>query len=125
MGYDSNYFEASRREMHAFLPEQFSTALEIGCGDGGFWRGYKTDAEVWGIEPDPRAAETSRESMKTVFNDLYDRAEAELPDGYFDLVLCNDVIEHMVDHDRFFEQIKKKLSPNGVLVVSLPNVRYY
>ncbi len=54
----------------------------------------------------------------------YDDAYKQLPDGFFDVVICNDVIEHMPDHDVFLQSIKSKLSDRGVLVCSIPNVRY-
>jgi len=47
-----------------------------------------------------------------------------LPAHYFDLVICNDVIEHMPDHDAFLEDIKQKMAPGAHLVGSVPNVRY-
>lgn len=56
---------------------------------------------------------------------MYDDVEAELPEQYFDLIVCNDVIEHMPDHDAFLEQIKRKLAPGGRLLISIPNVRYF
>ena len=43
----------------------------------------------------------------------------------FDVVVCNDVIEHMADHDKFLRDIKGKLAFNGCLVGSVPNVRYF
>jgi 2-polyprenyl-3-methyl-5-hydroxy-6-metoxy-1,4-benzoquinol methylase len=48
-----------------------------------------------------------------------------LPENYFDLVICNDVIEHMPDHDAFFDSIGGKLRDGGYLVASIPNMRYY
>jgi len=47
-----------------------------------------------------------------------------LPDNYFDLVICNDVIEHMLDERVFFESIKSKIANDASIVGSLPNVRF-
>ncbi len=55
----------------------------------------------------------------------YDTVSDQCPENHFDLVVCNDVIEHMSDHDKFLEDIKKKLKPGGVMVGSVPNVRYF
>lgn len=52
--------------------------------------------------------------------EMYDK----IPDDYFDLVICNDVIEHMIDTDIFFQTIKKKLKKDAYLIASIPNVRY-
>ena len=40
-------------------------------------------------------------------------------------MVCNDVIEHMADHDRFLRQIRGHIAPGGVLIGSVPNMRHY
>ncbi|MFM9909932.1 MAG: methyltransferase domain-containing protein, partial [Chitinophagaceae bacterium] len=55
---------------------------------------------------------------------LYDDIADQCPDNYFDLVICNDVIEHMPDHDSFLEKIKVKMTGNAYIFGSIPNVRY-
>lgn len=59
-----------------------------------------------------------------MLNGTYDDVSGDLPDNYFDLIVCNDVIEHMIDHDDFFEKIKQKMAPNATILMSIPNVRY-
>ena len=56
---------------------------------------------------------------------FYDDIESQCPDCYFDLIICNDVIEHMIDHEKFLIDIKKKMKPDAVIVGSIPNIRYY
>lgn len=46
-----------------------------------------------------------------------------MPDGYFDLVVCNDVLEHMADPQKALATIRAKMAADGRLVGSLPNVR--
>jgi SAM-dependent methyltransferase len=55
---------------------------------------------------------------------FYDEVKHQLPDHAFDLVICNDVIEHLADPDQFLEAIKSKMSPGAYLVGSIPNVRH-
>jgi len=62
--------------------------------------------------------------MDKVLIGPYEDVFNEIPDNYFDLVVCNDVIEHMVDHDEFFQSIKNKIKAKGVLIASIPNVRF-
>lgn len=49
----------------------------------------------------------------------------DLPDNYFDAVVCNDVLEHLLDPYTVLEKIKSKLTKDGVVVSSLPNIRYH
>jgi SAM-dependent methyltransferase len=41
----------------------------------------------------------------------------------FDLVLCLDVLEHMVDPWRFVSKLFRLMSPGATIVFSIPNVR--
>ena len=104
------YFGWAREEMRPFLPARCGKVLEIGCGAGAFLGGIQTPAETWGIEPDAGAAEIARSRLDRVINGTFEDALAELPLRYFDTVICNDVIEHMADHDRFFDTIKNHIA---------------
>ncbi len=48
-----------------------------------------------------------------------------LPDGYFDVIFFNGVLEHIIDPRSLLEEISSKLSPDGVVVMSTPNVRHH
>lgn len=119
------YFIESRKEILPFLPTEYSKVLEIGCGEGIFSTNLIGAIEVWGIEPDENSAAIASKKIFKVFNATYEKCFNELPENYFNLVICNDVIEHMPDYNFFFQSIKKKMTANGCLVGSIPNVRYF
>lgn len=110
--------------MLPFVPDSRARVLEIGCSEGRFSGSLDGVQERWGIEPSP-AAELARTRLDRVFQATFEQAEPNLPQDYFDLVICNDVIEHMPDHGRFLRNIKNHIAPGGMLIGSLPNVRYY
>lgn len=124
MSTSSPYYRGSRAEVAKFLPEQYVKVLEVGCGEGGFHNNLLQDSEHWGIEPVHAACCIARGKLHRVIEASYLEAFGQLPDKYFDLVICNDVIEHMVDHDEFFRTIKQKVKERACLVGSIPNVRY-
>jgi 2-polyprenyl-3-methyl-5-hydroxy-6-metoxy-1,4-benzoquinol methylase len=119
------YFGWTRNEMRPLLPTRCGRVLEIGCGEGWFSGGIEHAAETWGIEPHAGSANAAESLLDKVINAPFDAAVGELPPHHFDTVICNDVIEHMPDHDWFLETIKTYMSPSGVLIGSIPNVRYY
>lgn len=120
-----DYYQHTRPEVAAFLPQEQGRVLEIGCGEGSFGVHLKEATEYWGIEPVAEIAERARENVQTkVLTGIYDDVAGELPDDYFDTVVCNDVIEHMTDHDHFLDDIRTKMKPGGKLVGSIPNIRY-
>lgn len=124
MSNNREYYQANRGIMRSFLPEKYEKVLEVGCGAGGFSDHLKKPCEVWGIEPNSDAAMIARSKMDRILVGTYDAVADQLPDGYFDLVVCNDVIEHMPDHDRFLEIIKVKMRDGGYIVGSVPNIRH-
>jgi 2-polyprenyl-3-methyl-5-hydroxy-6-metoxy-1,4-benzoquinol methylase len=112
--------------MLAFVPEDSRRILEVGCGEGMFSAGLKNklQAEVWGLERDPDAAEKAKSRMDKVLNGDVNLLIDRLPDGHFDCIVCNDVLEHLVDPCEVLARLKRKLSGKGVIVASIPNVRH-
>ncbi len=82
-------------------------------------------AETWGVEPEPTAARIAMNRLDKVFINTFDEIAPELPASYFDLVICNDVIEHMIDHDAFLRNVKSHMASGSCLAGSVPNVRFY
>lgn len=121
----STYYVGVRNEMLPFLPERRQRILEIGCGYGTFSEGVDGCVEYWGVEPDKGAAAIAGKKLGKVFVGTYEEVAKQLPDNYFDLIVCNDVIEHMPDHEEFLKDIQNKISDGGALIASIPNVRYY
>jgi 2-polyprenyl-3-methyl-5-hydroxy-6-metoxy-1,4-benzoquinol methylase len=121
------YYRTPRSEMLAYMPESARTVLEVGCAEGSFGRSLKERgaAEVWGIEIVESAAEQARAVLDRVLVGDAGRIVGDLPDAHFDLVVCNDVLEHMLDPFTFLADVRSKIAPGGVLVSSIPNMRYY
>ena len=46
-------------------------------------------------------------------------------DNYFDLILLPDVLEHLIEPKTALKKIYKTLKTNGVVLVSMPNIRHY
>ena len=49
----------------------------------------------------------------------------QLPDNYFDTVICNDVLEHLYDPYTILSKLKMKMKPEGKVISSIPNIRYF
>ena len=118
-----SYYNNLRPEMATFIQGAPHSILEIGCGAGRFRDNFKDDIEYWGIEPCTSAATLASASLTHVLNGTYDEVASKIPDHHFDLIVCNDVIEHMPDPKRFLQDIRKKIVKDGAMIVSVPNVR--
>lgn len=124
---EQNYFTEPRPEMIQFVPEDATTILDVGCGEGFF--GYelrkRISAEIWGVELDGAAAESARKRLDKVLIGDISTVIDRLPDNYFDCVIFNDILEHLVDPFTILVEIRKKLASAGLVVSSIPNVRYF
>jgi 2-polyprenyl-3-methyl-5-hydroxy-6-metoxy-1,4-benzoquinol methylase len=121
------YYAQSRPEMVDFIPKGAKRILDVGCSEGKFALQLKETlgAEVWGIELSTSAAESAQRRLDRVLvGDIMEQL-GQLPDQHFDCVIFNDVIEHLVDPYQVLLAIKQKLSSRGVIVTSIPNVRYF
>jgi SAM-dependent methyltransferase len=123
---DESYYVLSRPELRQFLPRSISnmSILEIGCGAGNFIYNIPNCKEYWGIEPNKSMALQAKKKLNFVLVGSFMDVESQIPSKHFDLIVCNDVIEHMDDVDGFLERIKKKLKPDGFIAGSIPNVRF-
>ncbi|MDA8763112.1 class I SAM-dependent methyltransferase [Flavobacteriaceae bacterium] len=121
-----DYFSHQRVELLEFLPEQFSTVLDVGCGEGSFLKLLQGEnRELWGIELIEKQAKKAKETFKNIFSGPVEDNLSKLPENHFDVVFFNDVLEHLSDPYSVLEQIKKHLKKDGVVISSIPNIRYH
>jgi 2-polyprenyl-3-methyl-5-hydroxy-6-metoxy-1,4-benzoquinol methylase len=120
------YYRQPRPEMLRLVPTTAQHVLDLGCAEGAFAAAVKerTGAEVWGIEFNPQAAEHARAVVDHVLVGDADERIAELPDTYFDAIVCNDILEHLVNPGTTLTHLRRKLKPEGVVVASIPNIRF-
>lgn len=121
------YFSESRPEILKYLPVKFKTMLDVGCSSGNFSALVKSkmDVEIWGIEINIEASENAKKHLnKVILGDIMQNI-SQLPIGYFDCIVFNDVLEHLYDPWEILVRIKKCLSKDGTIVASIPNVREF
>ncbi len=101
--------------------------LELGCADGYFGQALNfLGAKVTGVENVDLYANLARERGVAVIScDLDDTKAIEKIDGQFEIILAMDVLEHLKNPRECLVALKSKLTPNGILVVTGPNVAYW
>lgn len=112
--------------MLRLLPAGVQRVLELGCGEGGFGALAKRErgVEYWAMEYEPDAAGRAAERLDRVLVGDADTNIDDLPDGHFDAVVCNDVLEHLPYPGVTLERLRPKLAPGGAGVASIPNIRH-
>lgn len=94
--------------------------LDVGCASGLF---IKTASErghvVTGVEPNSIMAQIALAKGFDVINGYFPAAIP--PKSKFDLIIFNDVFEHIPDVNEILHFCKIHLNNDGVLVINLPN----
>ena len=122
------YYQCERRELIPFIPRLGTRLIDIGCGEGAFALMLKREmgyTEAWGMELDDKAARIAATRLDRVIQGDVVQTLDELPDGYFDLICMNDLLEHLMWPEEFLVRVRAKLSPNGRIFCSIPNIRQY
>jgi SAM-dependent methyltransferase len=105
-------------------PRSHMTVLDLGCGGGTttvelFGGDERYDIVGGDVSPTALATYARRTGNPAV------RLDAErLPfaDDRFDVVVADDVVEHLVDTDAFARELHRVLRPDGWLLLTTPNL---
>ena len=96
--------------------------LDVGCAHGWFLQQAKANGyEAIGIEPDPRIAAQAQLSGCAVKVGFFPDVLA--PEDCYDVIIFNDVFEHLPDPKMCLSACFKHLRTGGLLVINLPSSR--
>ncbi|MEE1610169.1 class I SAM-dependent methyltransferase [Microvirga sp. CF3016] len=114
---EKNYRKIIAR-IRNFSPD-LRSILDIGCATGQFLKqAQAAGLAVTGVEPNPRLARTAqRQGLPVVQGYFPDAIE---PGKKFDIIIFNDVLEHIPDAAGVLESCLNYLTENGVIVVNCP-----
>lgn len=100
------------------------TVLDLGCNCG-----YGTNllsqscASITGVDVSPAAIETAKKKYQrsnlsfTVVNGI----TLPFEDHSIDVITSFQVIEHLVDYNAYFSEIRRVLKPDGLVLLTTPN----
>jgi 2-polyprenyl-3-methyl-5-hydroxy-6-metoxy-1,4-benzoquinol methylase len=122
----AEYYAEHRGEMLAYVPGSAGTILDVGCSIGLFGEALKQRqrCEVWGVEMFPDAAAAARLRLDRVIDRPFSD-HLDLPQRHFDCIIFNDCLEHMAAPEEALRYAAELLRPDGRVVSSIPNMRYF
>lgn len=123
-----DYYACPRPELLPHVPPHARRVLDVGCAAGAFGWHLKTRLdvdEVVGVEVVEEVGERARDVLDAVHLGNIETLDLPYADGYFDCIVCGDVLEHLIDPAAAVRRLKRVLAPDGVLVVSIPNAQFY
>ncbi|HHY35332.1 MAG TPA: glycosyltransferase [Firmicutes bacterium] len=126
----TSYYGLVREEILERIPYWITSMLDIGCGTGALGAALKKRnpaCYVAGVDIFPPAVSEAKRVLDRVWlgdvEDLLRRGQIESPDGGFDVIVCADVLEHLVNPWETLKQLTRLLNSRGQIVISLPNFR--
>lgn len=110
--------------VHAARIASGRIVLDLGCNTGyGTEIVSRSASRIVGVDVSPVAIEAARAryASKDLDFRLIDGTRLPFDDGEFDLIVSCQVIEHVVDHAQFVLELKRVLSPSGIVMFTTPN----
>ena len=106
--------------------------LEVGCGAGANLQMINDlspltkEIEYYGIDISPKAIEAANDykNKSDMNNCLFEIGDAEnlkYDDGYFDTVICTEVLEHLLNPRKALREMYRVLKTGGLSIVTTPN----
>lgn len=128
---EAGYFSSSQHHIIGIVPESAHKILDIGGGSGvtvgkvkaHYGDGFAAVYDIFeipvqtrypGVDLFAQGDVEKGHQLETLFSE----------NGPFDLVLCLDVLEHLVDPWSVVERLHDLLPIGGSIIISLPNIRH-
>jgi 2-polyprenyl-3-methyl-5-hydroxy-6-metoxy-1,4-benzoquinol methylase len=124
--------EAVKNLVSQYIQIEGKRYLDVGCAYGGFLVAFKKAgaSEVVGVDIDPVLLVYCKALLQDHCLDVpsYQKDILEKGDiqalGTFDIITCNDVIEHVKQPNIAISHMASMLKGNGVLFMEIPNRLY-
>ena len=126
---DMSLKRRARRIIEELNPKQNENVIDLGCGTGYYLfllSNLPLKLHLNGFDFDENALAEARTSLsnkniKFIAGDLH---KMPFKDNLFDKAVASEVLEHVGNDVKVLKEIYRILKPNGVLVTSVPSIRY-
>lgn len=106
--------------------------LEVGCGAGVNIKMINDlvpeakEIEFFGVDISPKRIEEAnlykeKEGMKNCFFEVREAESLGCDDSQFDIVICTEVLEHLLDARIALQEMHRVLKPGACAIISTPN----
>jgi len=123
---NDNYYFGKRTDLADMIPQNTKKVFSVGCGAGITEKELKKIIpEVIGSEQNEEMAKEASKYLNQVITGDIEEITLPFKEGYFDCIIYADILEHLKNPKKLLIEHKKVLNDNGVLIISIPNIRFW
>lgn len=118
-------YGTERHDLVGLIPEKARNVLDIGSAEGGLGKVLqetKHELEIDAVELSKPLVEKAKPWYSKVYHCSFENFISEKK---YDVIICGDVIEHMLDPWKQICKMYDLLNPGGCLIASLPNAGHW
>lgn len=101
--------------------------LDVGCASGWFLsqvHGRYPYLKCFGVDVYQKAIEHAQKSYSQFSFSQADAHYLPFQEGFFDIVICFNVLEHVINPQKVMKEIKKVVKKNGVVIIGMDSENY-
>ena len=129
--YAKKYVDETRalrqKEYLSHVPQGAERVIELGCGLSPFAimaKGIERIPDVWGLDYAPRTIQHLRDNWSGVTWVVGDALATPFRDGYFDVVVAGEILEHFEEPKKLLEEMNRICRAGGTLILSTAKVEF-
>lgn len=96
--------------------------LDVGCASGWFLKQISIrypSADCTGVDVYKKAIDWGKNNYKSLKLICADAHNLPLPNESFDLVICTEVLEHVVEPEKVLKEINRVLTSKGIAIIEM------
>jgi SAM-dependent methyltransferase len=99
--------------------------LDVGIWDGSILRNISLPCDKFALDISDNQTHFLKQNGIALSVIDFENDKFPYENSYFDVVLLNEVIEHVINTDNLIGEINRVLRVGGILIISFPNVNYF
>lgn len=128
------YQESYSNDLLSLIPKEAKIVVEIGCNTGKLAEEYRMinpNVRYLAVELYEKAAQKAATRIDFVITgnieefEVFATLEKHLGENKIEVLICSDVLEHLIDPWTILSKFRKMMVPNGYCIVCLPNVSHW
>ena len=122
---EENYFSSILKSTVNSYSSEPQFVLDIGCGNGKFVSSIKTfsNVKLVGVDGSDYALKLAKSAGydETLLIEDFNSSSILFPQNDWDLIICKDVLEHILYPEDFVKHIVRLMKPECKLLIQVPN----